>query len=251
MRSTRKLLNAFYLVFKACFSGIWLGLLKRETLLEIDNAYYSNTPKYRDERYNKSGLLAWENAMIVRYFQNGKRLLVVGAGGGREVLALTKLGYEVHGFECNAELVCAANALLEGEGLPPRIHVVQPDTCPTGQVAYDGLIVGWGTYMLIQGRAKRIAFLRSMRAQVGPGAPVLLSFFFRSPNAKRFMVTAAIGNALRRLLGREEIEPGDALEPEYVHYSTREEITGELRESGFKLEHYSEDQYGHAVGIAS
>lgn len=249
--STRKLLSAFYLILTACFSGIWLGLLRRETLLEIDNVYYSSTKKYRDGQYNKRGLWAWEKAMIARYFHNGKRLLLVGAGGGREVLALTRLGFEVHGFECNAELVCVANTLLEEEGLPPSVQFVPPDTCPVGPATYDGLIVGWGAYMLIQGRAKRIALLQSMRSHVRPGTPLLLSFFFRSLTAKRFLVTTAIGNMLRRLLRREEIELGDALEPEYVHYSTREEIAGELREGGFALEHYSEDPYGHAIGIAN
>jgi hypothetical protein len=105
--------------------------------------------------------------------------------------------------------------------------------------------------MLIQGRAKRIGLLRGMRAQVRAGAPILLSFFVRSAKAKRFLVITAIGNPLRRLLGREKLELGDALEPEYVHYSTREEIANELQEAGFTLEHYSQEQYGHAVGIAN
>ena len=41
-----------------------------------------------------------------------KRLLVAGAGGGREVLALYKSGYEVDGFECHPELVALANTML-------------------------------------------------------------------------------------------------------------------------------------------
>ena len=68
--------------------------------------------------------------MIARYFQNAKRLLLVGAGGGREVLALIRLGYEVHGVECNPELVRVANTLLEEQGLPPSVQFAPPDTCP-------------------------------------------------------------------------------------------------------------------------
>jgi hypothetical protein len=105
--------------------------------------------------------------------------------------------------------------------------------------------------MLIQGRHKRIALLRKMRAQVGTGTPLLISFFFRSPDARQFFVTEMIGNTLRRLLGREMIELGDALEPEYVHYFTQGEIAGELKDGGFVLEYYREEPYGHAVGIAN
>ena len=171
--------------------------------------------------------------------------------GGREVMALRRLGYEVDGFECNSELVRFANALLEQEGLTRSVQLAPPDTCLSGQVTYDGLIIGWGAYMLIQGRDSRIALLRKMRSRVDDGAPLLLSFFVRSPGARQFFVSNAIGNSLRRLLGRENIELGDALEPEYVHYFTQEEIAGELREGGFVLEYYSEDPYGYAVGIAS
>lgn len=246
-----KALAACHSLLRGLFSGIWLGLLRRETLLEINRKYYSSSNKYRDPNYNKSGLLPWESVMIAAHFQNCRRLLLVGAGGGREMVALTRLGYEVHGFECNSELVRAANALLASEGLTASVQVAPPDTCPTFQGTYDGLIVGWGAYMLIQGRDNRIALLRKMRAQVRAEAPLLVSFFFRSPDARRFFVTKAIGNALRRLRQREKIELGDALEPEYVHYFTQNEISGELREAGFALQHYGEVPYGHAVGIAS
>jgi hypothetical protein len=245
-----KLLTASHLLLRAVFSGIWLGLLRRETLLKINGDYYSSSKRYGDPNYNRSGLLPWESAMIAEYFQNCKRLLLVGAGGGREVLALRQLGYEVHGFECNSDLVRVANALLRGEATA-RVQFAPPDTCPTFQATYDGLIVGWGAYMLIQGRDHRTALLRKMRAHVGVGSPLLVSFFFRSPEARRFFVTTTVGNALRRLLRRGNIELGDALEPEYVHYFTQEEIAEELREGGFALEYYREDPYGHAVGLAS
>lgn len=252
--ATHKLLNllmASHLLLRALFSGIWLGVLRREALLEINSAYYSRSKKYKDPGYNKSGFLGWERTMIARYFQNCKRFLVVGAGGGREVMALRRLGYEVDGFECNCELIPVANALLEEEGLNPSVRFAAPDTFAIGEVIYDGLIVGWGAYMLIQGRHNRIALVRKMRSTIGTGAPLFVSFFVRSADARWFFVTKAIGNGFRRLLGRENIELGDALEPEYVHYFTKDEIAAELREGGFVLEYYSDHPYGHAVGIAT
>ena len=147
-----------------------------------------------------------------------------------------------------------ANALLNEEGLSSSVRFAPPDMCPNGKASrliYDGLIVGWGAYMLILGHDKRIAVLRKMRAEINAGTPLLVSFFTRSPKSKQFLVSIAVGNSLRRVLGRENIELGDALEPEYVHYFTQEEITGELRDAGFMLDYYTEVPYGHAVGIAS
>ncbi|NJO96415.1 MAG: hypothetical protein HC764_10650 [Pleurocapsa sp. CRU_1_2] len=51
-------------------------------------------------------------------------------------------------------------------------------------------------------------------------------------------------------MGGELIEPGDTLVPDYVHYFTKDEIEREFKEAGFELIMYSNDEYGHAVGLA-
>lgn len=239
-----------YTVVRACFAGFWLGLLDRDALLSIADRFYQTHERYRDDAYNKSGAWPWERAVLERYFKASRRLVLVGAGGGREVIALERLGYEVVGYECNERLVAAANELLEGEGLESRVAVAPPDVCPPGDESYDGLIVGWGAYMLIQGRSRRTALLRSLRRQAVPGAPLLVSFFTRPESARRFRLIAGIANVLRSLRSRERIEVGDDLAPEYVHYFTREELASELAEGGFRLEHHATEPYGHAVAIA-
>jgi hypothetical protein len=176
--------------------------------------------------------------------------LIVGVGGGREALALRKLCYQVDGFECHPELLEYANGLLEREGLTPDIKRAPRDLCPAGGRIYDGLIVGWGAYMLIRGRQRRIEFLRQLRSQTEVGSPVLLSFFTRSYDGLYFRLIMAIGNTIRWLLRRDYLEMGDDLSPNYVHHFTRREIAAELRESGFEIKFYSDKQYGHAVGIA-
>jgi hypothetical protein len=245
-----KLLLTFYSVLSACFAGFWLGLLKRNTLLAIDERYYSTHARYQDDDYNRSGLWLWEDDMMARYFEGKRQLVLVGAGAGREVLALQQLGYEVKGFECNADLVKNANIMLEGEGFPATVELSPPDICPPSNQIFDGLIVGWGAYMLIQGRTKRIALLKSMREQGNTGAPLLVSFFVRRPDEQRYKIIAALGNFFRRLAGRDLIEVGDDLEPEQVHYFTEEELSKELAEAGFRLEYFAATPYGHAVAYA-
>lgn len=46
------------------------------------------------------------------------------------------------------------------------------------------------------------------------------------------------------------VEPGDALFYAYLQFFTKDEIRQELEDSGYHLEYYSEDGYGHAVGRA-
>jgi hypothetical protein len=240
-----------FILFKACLNGFWLGILDNQTLHDIDRHYYDeNKRTYCSDKYNKSGLRSWEKAVTDEYFQTRERLLMVGVGGGREVLALRKLSYEVDGFECHPELLEYANDLLEREGLAPSVMLAPRDQCPAVGPVYDGAIVGWGAYMLIQGREKRIGFLRQMRSQVKEGSPVLLSFFTRSYDSLYFRLVRAIANGFRRALRRDRLETGDDLAPNYVHYFTEKEIAAELREAGFEIRFYSDKQYGHAVGIA-
>lgn len=246
---TNNALEKLCVFLRTCFVGFWLGLFRRETLHLIDEKYYKNSKLYDNKEYNLGGLLNWEEKVINRYFQDCKSLLVTSVGGGREVLALRRRGYDADGFECNQYLVECANNLFKAKGLPPNIQWIPRDKCPESAKIYDGLIVGWGSYLLIQGRDQRVAFLKNLRKKIKVQSPILLSFFHGSRKT-RFRIIKTIANSMRLILGRELLELGDSLVPIYVHYFTREEIISELSEGGFKPELYCTEEYGHAVGLA-
>jgi hypothetical protein len=176
---------------------------------------------------------------------------VTSVGGGREVLALQELGYVVDGFECNPGLAEFAKALCEKEGRAAGIILAERDQCPATGSVYDGAVVGWGAYTLIQGRRKRVEFLKQLRAQVEEGAPLLVSFMARVCDSKYLRTVAAVGNLFRALAGRERLELGDDLNPIYVHHFNEEEIAAELARAGFTLKSYAAGPYGHAVAVAS
>ena len=230
--------------------GAWLGLAPPGVLDGIDDAYYRRQPEFLDEAYNRRGLWDWERAALERHFAPGGRIAVTGAGGGREVLALARMGFRPEGFEPNAALAGFANGLLAQEGVDLCVSLAERDAWPDPSGRYDGVIVGWGSYMLMDGAATRINFLRQARSSVDPGAPVLLSFFARRGTVAYFRVAARVGTPLRRLRGRPPVEPGDALRPNYVHFFTEQEIARELDAAGFDLLLYAEEPYGHAVGVA-
>jgi hypothetical protein len=174
----------------------------------------------------------------------------MAAGGGREVLALQRMSFRVDAWECQPELVAAANALLASEGLEPSVVYAPRSTVPAGQGRYDGLVVGWGSYMLVQGRNSRVALLRALRTRVDEGSPILLSFFTRRSGDSYVRLAAAVAIVVRVLLRREGAQPGDMLEPNFVHRFTQSEIASELAEGGFELKSYVAAPYGHALGLA-
>ena len=231
-------------------NGLWLGAMDREALDLIDEIYYEGKANYVDEAYNSSGLRDWEAEMIEAHFPRSGRIVVTGAGGGREVLALLARGYDAVGYEPNEELVRAGARFLEARGHEGRLHPVPRDAYPPDSGPCDAVIVGWGSYMLIPGRATRTEFLRGARERLPENGPILLSFFARPPDARSFVTIARAATVARRLRRLPPVEVGDALSPNYTHHFTRDEIASELEAAGFRLIVYSPEPYGHAVGRA-
>ncbi len=231
--------------------GMWLGLMGPESLRGATALYYAGAGKYADRDYNLSGLHPWETDVVRRHFGACRSVLVAAAGGGREAFALERLGLAVTAFDCADGLVSAANALAAAEGLAVRIALAPPDAVPDGPGAFDGAVIGWGGYMHIPGRPRRVAFLGQLRAHLAERAPVLLSFFERQASARRFHAIRAIAAAVRHLrLSREPVELGDTLAGSFDHHFTREELASELAEGGFEAVEFVSTPYAHAVARA-
>jgi hypothetical protein len=231
------------------FVGLGLGALTERRRYAIDRAYYDRERMYHTAQYNEQGLWPWEQKVMDLYFTGCSSIVVASAGGGREVIALCRRGVVVTGFECHSQLAQSANVLLRRHTLDAVVHESARDECAALGGPFASALIGWSGYTLIRGRARRIRFLRGVRALVPRGAPVLLSFMTRGV-ARRFEVAARIANASRHLLGGEPSEAGDYLVPNFVHFFTRDEIECEVSEGGFQLAFYSATPYGHAVAHA-
>jgi hypothetical protein len=244
--------NGFVKVVGALHEGFWLGCLSVDDLDAITAEYYRQSLEYASEQHNLRGFFDWEAPVVHRYFKAVSRILVAGAGGGREVIALRRDGFQAEGFECNAALVRASEALFAQVGEPQGVIFSATNSVPSGPPIYDGLIVGWSAYTHIPTRRRRVAFLQGMRQRTLPGSPVLLSFFTRetaSPDEAIAYRTACLCRLLSR--GRKETpELGDHLTWSYAHYFVRAELEEELRASGFCLVQFNDRGDSYAVAIA-
>lgn len=257
--AARKARDRLFRALNACFDGFWLGLLSREDLHALDETFYETRREsvdgrlytYLDEDYNSRGLAEWEEAVVEEHFSPGSRVIVTGAGGGREVLALLDRGFDAVGYEPNAGFVAAGGELLLRRGHGDRLRQSRRDAFPAEAGRCDAVIVGWGSYMLIAGRARRIEFLSQARSRLDEGDPILVSFFAIGRKPRYFELTAGIANVIRRLRRSEPVESGDTFVPNYAHYFTRDEIVDELRAGGFELVSFEAQPYAHAVGRAS
>jgi hypothetical protein len=217
----------------ATFVGFWLGVLDDAALDRLTERYYSGQEIYTSERVNTQGLRSWEEAIIDRHFTDRKHVLLLGAGGGRETIALARRGLAVDAFECNRKLVEHANRCLGHLGLSTKQRWVAPNECPITGKIYDAAIIGWCAYMHIARRSRRLHFLSDIRRQLTPTAPLVLSFRMRPSDDVYWRRVWRIASVGRRALRRSPPDLGDDLVRAFVHMFSLDEIVDEVRSAGY------------------
>jgi len=241
-------IKRFLNVVIAIHQGFWLGLLNQNQIDRATELNYLSLEKYRNLNYNNSGLWDWEEKAFNTYFKKCKSILLGACGGGREVMALSDMGFQVDGFECSEKLVEHCKEALISKSIKAQIYLCPPSQVPSELNKYDGLIMGWGAYMHIRGKDERIRFLKQFRLHVNDNGPLLLSFFVRdkSKQYERIYKVARFVAFLSR--NSDPIELGDTINGTFDHFFTKEEIEYELSMAGFEMVFYSAERtYPHAV----
>lgn len=145
-------------VVAALVSGWQLG--RRRSVRQVENeslVAYQSWSIYRDSAYNESGFRDWEASAIATYFPKSGRVLVPSCGGGREVLALARSGFELVAFECQPSFVVHCKDLLAKHEIPAQIFQAPPSevAAEVRGMRFDAALVGWGGYMHIQHAQRR------------------------------------------------------------------------------------------------
>jgi hypothetical protein len=234
-----------------------------------NDCHYRAAARYRGSEDQQKGLLPFEERALEGYFPaSPAHLLVPGAGGGRELVALAKRGFTMDALEPVPNLVAAAKPVID----PMRVRIEERSlqewaTAPTGH--YDGVFTGWGMWTHILGFHDRIEALRAFR-RTCPTGPVLLSFW---SNTKLFdqneqpqeleplyphpgsRIHRWTRDWLRcRLLRRDPVERGTAwTRGMFVHLVTESELREEARLAGYELRFFEPNarHYAHAVLMPS
>lgn len=242
----------------ALLQAVWLGLLDAETLNEVTRSGYADQDAagFGSEEGNLQGFWPWELDAVQTHFGGCRHVLVAGAGGGREAIALARLGFEVTAFDFCEGLNVACRRNLDKAQLTARVLDAPADRLPDGLGLFDGILVGRGFYHHIPGRNRRVMFLEQCRAHIKADAPLLLSdFFTRTEPSSGLQKIRSIANAVRRLRRcTERVALGDWLSESMQHAFVQAEIESELREARFRPETYSvsplsdDSHLAHAMG---
>lgn len=255
--AARPWVNRLPATANALLTGMFLGLMDDDALAALDEDFYTTHREalaegdllYTDAAHITRGLVAWEVEALTRHVLPGARLVITGAGAGREVLGALELGLYPLAFEPNAELCAAGNRVLAREDVAPRLTVSARDAFPPTGPA-DAVLVGWTSYSHIAGRARRIAFLRAARAVLPVGGPLILSCVALRGRPRYFAHVERAARSARRVTSRPAPELGDVLSPGFLHCFTQAEVEAELADGGFRCIEFAFAPYPHAVATA-
>ena len=122
-----------------------------------------------------AGLGEDEREFYARFARPGDRILLVGSGGGRDLIALHALGHSVSGLEQVPALadLSRRRAASRGLGIPVETGALQT-TDRNG--SYDVVIFSPGCYSYVRGSAVRIAMLGRIGRHLSPAGRVVLSY---------------------------------------------------------------------------
>jgi len=129
---------------------------------------------YERHSVHESGLLSWEEDCVGRFATPGARVLVVGCGSGRDLMALVERGCEVTGMDPSGTGLEVADRLLRARGVSATLIEGFFEDTPIAQ-PFDVVIFSYYCYAAIPMRSRRIAALKKAAALVDAGGHVIVS----------------------------------------------------------------------------
>jgi len=196
----------------------------------------------------------------------GSRLLLGGAGAGREAAWLRSAGYRVDAFEPEpaaaarcAAVVGSAGTVLTGRYEDLSRAVLDGSESPLAPFAarsYQAAILGWGSYTHVLDPAERSRLLRAL-VVVCPEGPVLASFFLHrnpglGPPASR---ARELGVAIGRFVARSRnLAPANADNTfashfGFAHTFTQDEIEQLAAQVGRRARWGEDASYPHVAFV--
>ena len=186
------------------------------------------------------GLEVWERRLYDAVLKPSDRILLVGCGAGRDLLALREMGYEVTGLDPTPELVDQARRNLARRGFTAMVREGFIETSDLGEL-YDVVVLAGNCYSLLLTAASRIATLARIKAHLSPQGRVIIVY---TGAVHRPPLAIHVTRITSRIAGADwRPEPGDAFSRDpvthrllrYEHMFKPGEVEQECAEAGLRV----------------
>ncbi|MGH7148504.1 MAG: class I SAM-dependent methyltransferase [Nitrospiraceae bacterium] len=224
--------------------GFLPALLSPPQLQGLMNEHYGHVYKeglFADSLdFQQDGLHRWEKEILDRYHIGSGRMLVLGAGWGREAIAIAQRGVSVVGIEVNAIAARTARERAKTMGVPALFLQADLLNLPTDCGCFDCVLLSQHMYSAIAGKTQRQSWLANLRRVLTPNGRVILSFLPERPPASRLRTARRrLTMMVARLPGANHgYQMGDDCDGgHFLHWFQDEaEIRSELAGAGVRIQ---------------
>jgi SAM-dependent methyltransferase len=226
--------------------------MTREELRQAIAAEWDGVALTQPSRFESWGLMDWERELYDSVLQPGERVLVVGSGTGRDLIALLERGVRAEGLELAPRAAELARANLRQRGLTTTVQTGSVESTELA-APYDAIVLSWFCYGCIPQARDRIGALARLRERLAPGGRVVLSYVVERTRPSRLPIALA---RLAAWLSRSDwlAEHGDVitLSPSggvahFEHRFAPAALAEEARAAGLRVVHHETAEVGRAV----
>ena len=228
-------IDAFEKSSNACLY-LAVGLLRQNDLRSASQTRWSRYAA--PDESAEAGLEPWEQRLYFGVLKEGDRILLVGSGGGRDLLPFCARGYVVTGVELVPALAAAARRHLDRNAMAATLIEAPIETADLPD-SYDVVIFSAFVYAYIAGSRSRASMLERLRSHLSPGGRIILSYMEAVPRARR-------GLRLTRLSGwmagtdwtpepEDTFSCGPSRLPFYERALSSAGVRSELTAAGFRI----------------
>lgn len=212
------------------------------------------------ERYGQDGraapaiLAQWEADFYGAHLEPKSRILLVGCGAGRDLIALAEKGHSLDGLDIAREALAACRADLMQRGLSARLYDCAVEEA-SFEAQYDAVVFTWFAYGYIPGAAARIRTLQVLSGILRPAGRILLTYQPRAAGVSR--IPPMFGRLVGRITRSDATpEHGDLVELlnrgrepsiHFEHSFAAAEVVAEAQAAGLRVQWHEQAQEGRAV----
>lgn len=230
-------------------------IMRPDDLLEFSRQKYAEShdiESWAEEAFVDSGLRSDELDLLMASREPPGNLLLLGLGGGRDAIALAKMGFRVTGVDYIPALVDWAKRNAARHGITIEGLVQEISRIDVPSEAYDVVWLTTEMYSCVPTRVRRVEMVRRVARSLKPGGFFLFQFHRytqpriskRGINLHRLIATFTMGN-----MGYQE---GDMLwgNAEFIHaFLSQEELSSELEDGGLSVVQIQMDALSARGGV--
>lgn len=188
---------------------------RRLAYLSFDPGELANLQVAEWEAFGAGGpfvdhqLFAWELDLFANHVRANDRILVVGAGTGRDVFPFLEKGHDVTALDIAPRALVTLKERARALGFEVTVVEGSVAEAVLPAASFDAIVFSWFCFSYLRGASARRAALDRCRAALRPGGRILISFPSRHPPKDLPAGPSPLERRIARFLGSAPPEAGD------------------------------------------